>query len=220
MEDRLTLRRELFADYDKLVLPENVTLHFNMALLNLDVDVERNVFETFMWGRYFWNDERLAWDDSKTTVGVLRVDSDEVWKPDMTLYNSANLENMSPCGKSQVLIYPSGGVLWVPPCTYRSMCDTSAVRHNRKNKLTCDLKFGSWVHDGFSMDLQFYNNVTNVDMEDYKDFSDWKIIQTSGERVIKYYDCCAEPYITIEYKFDIERKPVPVPTYTFVDVLS
>jgi len=212
-EDREKLRKQLFQRYDNMILPENVTFKFQIALINIGVDVENNIFDARTFGRMMWNDARLAWDDTTTTVGVLRVGSDEVWKPDFVLYNTVDYENLFPCGKTQVLIYPDGNVLWVPPCNYRAMCDTSSLRDNPKNTLECELKFGSWTLDGYSMDVQFYNNATDLDLSDMNDISDWKLISNSGKRVEKHYDCCAEPYLTIEYKIEVQRKESYIGNY-------
>jgi len=206
MEDRQKLRKALFEDYDIMNLPENVTLKFAMALVRLDAYPEQNIVETIGWLRYVWTDPRLAWDESQTSVGVLRAGSDEVWKPDFVLYNSESLQEMVPCGKSNVLIYPSGEVLWVPPCTHRALCDLNGLKENPMKTMECELKFGSWTLDGYSMDLQFYGNQTAPDMADFNDLSDWKVVSSSGERISKTYDCCEEPYLSINYKFQIQKK--------------
>lgn len=51
-------------------------------------------------------------------IGVLRLPPDKVWKPDIVLFNNAD-GNYEVRYKSNVLIYPNGEVLWVPPAIYQ-----------------------------------------------------------------------------------------------------
>ena len=48
----------------------------------------------------------------------LRLPPDKVWKPDIVLFNNAD-GNYEVRYKSNVLIYPDGEVLWVPPAIYQ-----------------------------------------------------------------------------------------------------
>ena len=47
-----------------------------------------------------------------------RLPPDKVWKPDIVLFNNAD-GNYEVRYKSNVLIYPDGEVLWVPPAIYQ-----------------------------------------------------------------------------------------------------
>ena len=49
--------------------------------------------------------------------------------------------------KSNVLIYPDGEVLWVPPAIYQSSC-TIDVTYFPFDQQTCIMKFGSWTFTG------------------------------------------------------------------------
>ncbi|KAK4314866.1 hypothetical protein Pmani_013881 [Petrolisthes manimaculis] len=51
-------------------------------------------------------------------IKVLRLPPDKVWKPDIVLFNNAD-GNYEVRYKSNVLIYPHGEVLWVPPAIYQ-----------------------------------------------------------------------------------------------------
>ena len=66
-----------------------------------------------------WNDYQLIWDEADYGgIGVLRLPPDKVWKPDIVLFNNAD-GNYEVRYKSNVLIYPHGEVLWVPPAIYQ-----------------------------------------------------------------------------------------------------
>jgi len=77
------------------------------------------------------------------------------------LYNAADGSTGgvgTSCEQTNVLIYPTGQVLWVPPCRYVSMCGNT-LKNNPSNLLNCPLIFGSWTYDGWALGLQFYNDV-------------------------------------------------------------
>lgn len=46
------------------------------------------------------------------------------------------------CYESNVLIFPTGKVLWVPPCTLKSYCNLTIAEHPMKEQV-CTLKFGN-----------------------------------------------------------------------------
>lgn len=92
---------------------------------------------------------------------VIRLDSSEIWKPDVTLYNSADPVKMVNCWESNVVIWPNGRILWVPPCKMTSQCHYT-LNKEPYGEQKCNLKFGSWTFDGFVVDLQLYNQVKSL----------------------------------------------------------
>lgn len=103
--------------------------------------------------------------------------------------------------KSNVLIYPNGEVLWVPPAIYQSSC-TIDVTYFPFDQQTCimkvcvsvglssclagsssftipcsSLQFGSWTFNGDQVSLALYNNKNFVDLSDYWKSGTWDIIE-------------------------------------------
>jgi len=83
---------------------------------------KKETMETIAWLNMMWNDNRLTWNAEETGIQALRVSPKEVWIPDLALYNNADPENILNCGETNVIIYSSGRVLWVPPCRFTSHC--------------------------------------------------------------------------------------------------
>ncbi|KAJ6636925.1 Acetylcholine receptor subunit beta-like 1 [Pseudolycoriella hygida] len=108
-------------------------------------------------------------------IGVLRLPPDKVWKPDIVLFNNAD-GNYEVRYKSNVLIYPNGEVLWVPPAIYQSSC-TIDVTYFPFDQQTCIMKFGSWTFNGDQVSLALYNNKNFVDLSDYWKSGTWDIIE-------------------------------------------
>jgi len=166
--------------------------------------------ESNVWLRSLWTDHRLAWDKEEF-AGIDRViySSAEVWKPDVTLYNSANLVKMMNCWDSNVIIFANGEVLWVPPCKLDSQCRLT-LKKEPYGEQTCTMKFGSWTYDGIIMDLNFYGeskNMSAFDLTDMTNSSGFEVVSTNTEREVKYYSCCEEPYVSLQFNLTIKRIP-------------
>jgi nicotinic acetylcholine receptor len=205
--DRQRLAHELFTNYKKTVNPDHPDVRFGVALIDFHVCNKKQLLNSYLWLRYVWQDDRLRWDEKDFGgVGVIRYDSKEVWKPDITLYNSADPVHQMSCWDSNVLIYPNGEVLWVPPCKLVSHCDYTLDREPYGEQ-TCSLKFGSWTFDGLVMDLSFYKNITTFDLTDMDNSSGFEVLSTTGEKHTKYYSCCAEPYQDLTFNMTIKRIP-------------
>ena len=77
--------------------------------------------------------------------------------------------------KSNILIYPNGEVLWVPPAIYQSSC-TIDVTYFPFDQQTCIMKFGSWTFNGDQVSLALYNDKNFVDLSDYWKSGTWDIV--------------------------------------------
>ena len=65
--------------------PMNVEL--GMALLHVDIDESTSVMTVDAWIRMVWKDEHLLWDKKDYNVSQLHFSADELWRPDISLYN-------------------------------------------------------------------------------------------------------------------------------------
>jgi len=205
-EERTELRRKLFTNYDKAVIPDDLSVKFGLALIRFDVHPELDRFDTEGWLRYVWTDKRLAWDNETTNVDVLRTPIEDIWMPDITLYNSFESHDNLKCAPTKTLIYPNGEVLWVPPCSFKSICEMENLRKNPDARQSCHLKFGSWTYDGFAFGMTLYNNATHVDLSDAWEVPNWNITGTKARLNAKIYDCCPEPYYDATFHIEFEKK--------------
>lgn len=207
VEDRTKLLEHLTKGYNKKVNPDDIVLKFGVNLIDFHVCSTRSIVDSYVWLKYEWKDSRLTWDPKEFGgVEVIRLDADEVWKPDVTLYNSADPVNMINCWHSNVLIYPTGKLLWVPPCKMTSSCDFNLKKHPYGEQ-TCTFKFGSWTFDGNVLDIQFYNGTSALDLSELRNTSGFDVVSNVAERHDKYYSCCAEPYPDLTYNITIKRVP-------------
>ncbi|KAH1023169.1 hypothetical protein HUJ04_012425 [Dendroctonus ponderosae] len=181
-EDEERLVRDLFRGYNKLIRPvqnmtEKLDVRFGLAFVQLiNVNEKNQILKSNVWLRLVWNDYQLQWDEADYGgIAVLRLPPDKVWKPDIVLFNNAD-GNYEVRYKSNVLIYPNGEVLWVPPAIYQSSC-TIDVTYFPFDQQKCIMKFGSWTFNGDQVSLALYNNKEFVDLSDYWKSGTWDIIE-------------------------------------------
>jgi nicotinic acetylcholine receptor len=200
--ERSLIRKQLLQYYDKYEHPDNLTVKFGIALVRFDAFPDLNKLETIGWLRYAWTDPRLKYD-AETGVDVLHLQPDQIWKPDITLYNSY-LPDGTKCTQTNVLVYPKGEVLWVPPCSFKVHCDMKELRKDPEGKQKCFLKFGSWTYDGWKLGMKMYNDQHEMDMSDYAWDNKWKITENNAVLNNKTYPCCSEPYLDITYNLGFQ----------------
>jgi len=200
---RAELRRQLFDDYDPINIPDDVTVQFGMSLLSLDVNEDKGTIDIDAWLKYTWKDSRLSWNNETNGINLLRISPIEIWKPDITLYNSANLKDMMQCWDSNPILFSTGDVLWVPPCQISSHCNFTLDKAPYGQQ-KCSLKFGSWTYDADMLDIQLYMGSKYADV-DYFGSTEWKLVETTAQRNEKFYPCCVEPYPDVTYNLTIQR---------------
>lgn len=92
-----------------------------------------------------------------------------------------------------VVVDYTGKVIWIPPAIYKSTCKID-IKNFPFDQQACKLKFGSWTYDGYKLDIQFFENKSEVNIDDYTPSNEWVIVARPARRNVKYYPCCVEPY--------------------------
>ncbi|UYV83052.1 nAChRb1 [Cordylochernes scorpioides] len=181
-EDEERLVRDLFRDYNKLIRPvemmnKTVEVEFGLSFIQLiNVNEKNQIMTSNVWLQLMWNDYQLTWDEADYGgIAVLRLPPDKVWKPDIVLFNNAD-GNYEVRYKSNVLIYPNGMVMWVPPAIYQSSC-TIDVTYFPFDQQKCVMKFGSWTFNGDQVSLKLSGDNKWVDLSDYWKSGTWDIVE-------------------------------------------
>jgi len=221
------LRKQLFKGYDKNTLPiqalqktnttgsgnTKVEIAVGVALIHID-SLQEGVLTASAWLRMVWNDYRLQWDSEKFGgVDVLRVYPGDIWLPDIELYNTKEYREFSlatqyskePC---MALLYPDGEVLWIPPVDIKVICANFSYTAGPMDEQECNIKLGSWTYDGFMIDLILFNKKEQMDLTDFVNSSSPYVVtrHMEGTRVVKKYDCCDEPYPSLNFRFALKRQ--------------
>ncbi|XP_059142395.1 neuronal acetylcholine receptor subunit alpha-10-like isoform X2 [Physella acuta] len=196
---------------------DTITISYGMSLIQiLDLDERNQILTTNVWATYNWNDMYLVWNESEYgDITTVRVNNNDIWKPDIKLYNYADTR-LEEKREALCVLSSNGDVVWIPQAVFKSSCSID-IRHFPFDIQTCRMKFGSWTYDGSKLDLQFlYTNVTGFEMTDYILSNEWDILESSAKRNVKYYPCCPEPYVDLVFKLVIRRK---VAFYSYILIL-
>uniref|UniRef100_A0A4W5JIT0 Uncharacterized protein n=1 Tax=Hucho hucho TaxID=62062 RepID=A0A4W5JIT0_9TELE len=200
------LLRELLRDYNRMERPVAndslpLTVRFSYTLLQvMNVDEKNQILTTNAWLQMQWFDHYLQWNQSEYPgVKTLRFTTDQVWIPDILLYNSAH-DKFDSTFKSYVLVNSSGFCEYLPPGKYFQQCVD--VRWFPFDVQHCELKFGSWTFDGWLLDLQ----MQEADLSGYMSNGEWELLGVPGDRHEIFYECCTEPYSDVTFVMTLRRR--------------
>ena len=90
------LKESIFSKYDKgkhiIHNISNTTVKVGMSVIHADIDEKNRVLVTDVYMRFKWIDKDLVWDKHKFgNVSQLRVNHEDIWKPDIVLFNRSSL---------------------------------------------------------------------------------------------------------------------------------
>ncbi|KAB0799593.1 hypothetical protein PPYR_07473 [Photinus pyralis] len=203
-----SLKQDLLLNYDKFARP---TQHYNVTTVNIGLSilhVEINEFKSTVsvnsWVRLSWTDDKLKWNASHYGgLSDVNFADHEIWQPDVMLYNSASGSAVSHLGGTHCVVKSSGEIVWVPPTQLVALCDLN-LRYWPFDTQICYLKFGSWTYDGSEIDIKIADGA--IDLSYVIANGEWDITDSNVTRSVKYYSCCDEPYVDVEFKLTLTRR--------------
>jgi len=204
------LRQALLKGYDKHVHPnfglKPVELSIGMSVIHIsELDERTDTLTANLWLKLVWSDPRMKWDQKDHQQTVLRLPAALVWKPDIGLLNGVGTGEIDFFKETQVLAYPDGKMLWVPPGNVRAICSAD-IRNYPYDSHACSLEFGSWSHDAKRISLKPYSDTGAPDMSDAWLNSMWDFSDISGAVQRKQSTCCDEPFDTIKFNIRLTRR--------------
>uniref|UniRef100_A0A3Q3FQK2 Cholinergic receptor nicotinic beta 3 subunit b n=1 Tax=Kryptolebias marmoratus TaxID=37003 RepID=A0A3Q3FQK2_KRYMA len=206
MEDALL--KNLFQGYQRWVRPiqranDTIRVRFGLKISQL-VDVVRRRLQMQTHELFAeWIDYKLRWNPDKYGgITSIRVPSENIWLPDIVLYENADGRFEGSLMTKAIVKY-NGAITWTPPASYKSACtmDVTFFPFDRQN---CSMKFGSWTYDGNMVDLVLMDN--HVDRKDFFDNGEWEILSATGAKGNRKDGLYGYPFIT--YSFILKRLPL------------
>ncbi|XP_047437084.1 neuronal acetylcholine receptor subunit alpha-7a [Mugil cephalus] len=201
------LYQDLMKGYNPLERPvfndsQALAVQFGLTLMQImDVDEKNQVLTTNIWLRMYWNDYYLQWNTAEYPgVTDVRFPDHLIWKPDILLYNSAD-ERFDAAVHTNIVVNSSGNCTYLPPGIFKSTCHID-VRWFPFDVQRCDLKFGSWTYEGWSLDLK----MLEADTTDYIANGEWDLVEFPGRKNERFYECCEEPYTDITFTLVMRRR--------------
>ncbi|KAK0408386.1 hypothetical protein QR680_003923 [Steinernema hermaphroditum] len=227
------LYEDLLYYYNKNVRPvknasEAVQVKFGASIIRIiDVDEVNQVLTTNLWLEMQWYDYKLTWDPSKWNgIKKLHVPSDQIWIPDILLYNNADGEPHITI-MSDALVYYTGLVVWKPPSIYKSFCPIN-IEYFPYDSQSCQMKFGGWSYNGFLLDVrqipsgrsdiietkfdehgkEYQYLEYGMDLSAFNPSLEWDLMYLHSMRHEQLYPgCCGQEfYIDITFDIALRRK--------------
>merc|ERR1711872_418788 len=192
---------DLFADggYEKDAIPMQkpadkesninaINVGVGMSIIDLDYDPS-DVLSASTWFKATWEDYRLKWDpDHYEGLTSIKVPASRIWTPDLSVYNAADFG-----AGSFSHLYCNNG--------YKVTQDPSD-----NYALECKITIGSWTYDGFHLNMTAYDGEEYMELSDMTRNSRYVVTSQKGDAIqTKYYDCCKEPYLSMNYVFTIQK---------------
>ncbi|XP_012934701.1 nicotinic acetylcholine receptor alpha 1 subunit isoform X1 [Aplysia californica] len=206
--------------YNKLIRPvgnntDKLVVKLGIRLSQLiDIDEKNQIMTTNVWLRQEWNDLGLRWNPKEYHgIQEFLVPSEEVWRPDVVLFNNAD-GNYEVTLMTKATLHANGNVVWEPPAIYKSSC-TIDVEFFPFDEQRCKMKFGSWTYDGDQVDLVHICAKTNeanitikngIDLRGFYPSVEWDILEVDAVKNIREYPCCSERYPDITFSVTMRRK--------------
>jgi len=164
-----------------------------MGLIRIHNIDEDDVVTATVWEYRMWTDYILKWNPSQFGgISQVRLPVDRIWQPDIELYNSVSDGSDQVFG-NKVVVNSDGTVLYVPSMKRQVQCQRNV------STLTCNFKYGSWVYDAFLIDLNFYDDMADIDLKSYENNGKFEMISHRAEKHVMYYPCCEEPYTHLTF---------------------
>uniref|UniRef100_A0A183FJQ7 Neur_chan_LBD domain-containing protein n=1 Tax=Heligmosomoides polygyrus TaxID=6339 RepID=A0A183FJQ7_HELPZ len=145
----------------------------------------------------------------------LHVPSDMIWRPDLLVYNNANMNIRENEMQTNVQIEHTGRISLFRALITDVTCDLRLERFPYDQQI-CYVLLASWSYDGSQIMLftaeeptaEPNTNRTNLAaLNHYIPNMEWTLVDFKYRSNLKYYDCCPNPYPDISYFFAIKRNP-------------
>lgn len=164
---------------------ETVKVYFELYIAQLiKIDEVSQIMETKLWLKQRWNDYKLRWNFTEyDKIRNIRVPSDDIWKPDIVLYNTA-MGDFHVKQNTKAVVSYDGEVTWMPPAILKSSCSID-VTYFPFDAQNCTMKFGAWTHGKSRIDLKMVRNMANQD--EFWESGEWEILDAKGVKVSQTY---------------------------------
>ncbi|TMW50859.1 hypothetical protein DOY81_004046 [Sarcophaga bullata] len=187
-------------------LNETLLLYVNLDIQHFEFQNRNGAMHLVGLLLVRWVDPKLVWNpQSYNNLSRINVSTKRVWVPDLEFYNNAPDKFIQMHTKNFVTVKSDGVVFWSDTIEAQFFCSTDMTNWPH-DKHECTLSLGSWTFDGFEVDIMHFDPNTSITFSsiDMKNM-EFKMTKFNASYVAKYYSCCQNPYITMDYEMTFER---------------
>ena len=207
------LRFELFNKYDKYTVPiiNNNNINSKIGITLNSIELFDQVNEKIKINAEIiqeWYDEYLYWDKNVYNISFININSDLIWKPDIELYNSASLPELtSETGNAK--IYNDGRIVWTRSILYTFLCPLKLYKFPYDTQ-TCKMIFGSWIYSNEKLNIKSFNDTDlykNISVSNDFSHNEWALNSFDVINEDIEYLCCPDMLWSVNtFKFTFDRK--------------
>jgi len=218
---------DLFADggYEKDAIPMKkpadkesninaINVGVGLSIIDLDYDPS-DILSASTWFKAAWEDYRLKWDpEHYDGLSSIKIPASRIWTPDLSVYNAVDFgagsfADLYANNPTNAVVYNTGKVLWIPAIPMKVYCNNGyKATHDPSDNyaLECKITIGSWTYDGFHLNMTAYGGEEYMELSDMTRNSRYVVTSQKGDAIwTKYYDCCKETYLSMNYVFTIQK---------------
>ena len=193
------LRKTLFESYSKTERPvknftDNVKLKYGIEIKSLEYfDQKGENIKFNLWLTQMWKDDYLKWNKNDYNYNYLNIYSDNIWVPDLELYNAASTPKIYDTNGG-LKLFNDGTILWIRPTTYSFSCKLDLIMFPFDEQ-RCTMTFGSWKYSANFLDLRPFDNhpkFKNISVDPKFSHNEWNIIDSYVVHEDIEYLCCPD----------------------------
>ncbi|CAH8652132.1 unnamed protein product [Heterobilharzia americana] len=186
---------------------DRVVVGYGLSLFQLlDLDEKNQILTINVWAKYTWIDQLLRWDPANySNIREVRIPPSVIWTPDIVLYNYAD-ERLKEKRDVMLNVDYMGRVFWSPPAIFKSNCPID-IKNFPFDYQHCFLKFASWTYNSEQLDLQFLDNRTEVDIDQYTSSNEWSLVARPAYRFIMLSEECGKEIPDLTFFLFLKRNP-------------
>ena len=170
----------LLTNYNSKARPvlsdEPVRVDMDLSLVQLihlnEIDQQMTAH---IWVRQRWNDMRLDWSKNYRyrNIETLRLYPEDIWTPDIHLYNAATANAEEEERVVPMLVYKNGTIDLTRLMVTTSTCEMH-LKYFPFDVQRCFLKFGSWTNSKDRIDLRPIRK--KINLSEYIENNMWKLL--------------------------------------------
>jgi len=216
------IRADLLDNYDRKVRPVRrgkrvVEVQFALRVGRLvKVDNQEQVVVMDTWVIQQWQNEFLQWNASDyDDVDRIHFAPDEIWVPDIALFNNGDDEINLAGGPSKfvtdVAVNDKGKCTWSGPATFKVNCEMEVDKWPFDEQ-TCKLAFGSYTYGLNLLKIKLFRDRSKFTNR-FVESGNWKIEDITAEiSETDHGNCCNFNFSEAVYAVKMKRKSL---YYTF-----